>query len=54
MYGPRKDLPNVNDNLPVESELAIVLKSKRQTGYVNVAAAAALKCAIAELEARRK
>jgi hypothetical protein len=54
MCGPRKDLPNVNENLPVESELAmaIVLKSTRQAGYVNVAAA--VKCAIAELQARRK
>lgn len=52
MAGPPKDLPNANDNLPVEKELGIVLKWATQAGYVNVAAA--VKRAIIELDASRK
>ena len=39
MAEPPKDLDTVNDNRPVEHELAIVLAWAQQAGYVNVAAA---------------
>ena len=55
------DLENVNDDLPVEHGLGIVLAWAKQTGYVNVAAAVThalieleAGCKLAELEARRK
>ena len=46
------DLENVNDNLPVEHELGIVIAWAKQAGYVNVAAA--VTRALIELEAGRK
>jgi hypothetical protein len=52
MTGPPKDLPNANDNLPVEKQLTIVLNWATQAGYVNVATT--LRRAIVELEASRK
>lgn len=45
------DLENVNDNLPVEHELGIVLVWAKQAGYPNVAAV--LQHALDELEARK-
>ena len=46
------DLENVNDDLPVEHGLGIVLAWAKQTGYVNVAAA--VTRVLIELEAGRK
>ena len=52
MFVPQKDLESVNDNLPVERELGIVIAWAKRTGYVNVAAA--VKRALIEIEAGRK
>ena len=46
------DLENVNDNLPVEHELGIVLAWAKQAGYLIVAAA--VQRALNELKARVK
>jgi hypothetical protein len=52
MSGTPQDLQKVNENLPLEKQLAIVLTWANQAGYVNVAAV--VTRAIVELEAGRK
>jgi hypothetical protein len=52
MSEPPKDLENANDNLPVEHELAIVLKWAKQAGYRVVASV--VQRALTELEERAK
>jgi hypothetical protein len=52
MFGPTKDLESVNDNLPVEQQLWLVLAWAKKAGYLVVAAA--VEHALHELEARAK
>ena len=52
MSGPPKDLENVNDNLPVEKKLRIVLTWAKQAGYLVVADA--VEHALTALETRTK
>jgi hypothetical protein len=52
MFRHPKDLENVNDNLPVEQQLAIIRRWAEQMGYRVVAAT--LQRALDELEARAK
>ena len=46
------DIENVNDNLPIEHQLGVVLAWAKQAGYQVVAAT--LRRALDELEPRRK
>ena len=52
MNAPPKDLENVNDNLPVERKLEIILTWAKQAGYLVVADA--LDHALIELRKRPK
>jgi hypothetical protein len=52
MFGPPKDLENVNDNLPVEQQLAVIHRWAEQCGYQVVAAV--IRRALDEMEPRRK
>jgi len=52
MSGPAKDLESVNDNLPVEKKLEIVLTWAKQSGYLVVADA--IEHALIELRERAK
>jgi hypothetical protein len=49
---PPIDLDHVNDNLPIEYQIGVILRWAEQSGFPNVAAT--LKRALDELEERKR